>query len=146
MFFSRFAKQNQAGVWPRFQSLLNPLAISRANGIGKLSRCGLPRTQRFQLLTPKNPLGYLPFPRFNHPFRKRPCPWWKSQSVSRVRLNFLIMRIPMKEMLIGARGPPRPALTRVCVPARCLWLFLDKFEMEVFVVSPNLLSIYYTKS
>ena len=52
----------------------------------------------------------------------------------------------MKEMLIGARGPPRPAPTRVCVPARCLWLFLDKFEMEVFVVSPNLLYIYYTKS
>ena len=116
LYFSPFAKQNQAGVWPRFQSLLNPLAISRANGIGKLSRCGLPRTQRFQLLTPKNPLGYLPFPRFNHPFRKRPCPWWKSQSVSRVRLNFLIMRIPMKEMLIGASCPPRPALTRVCVP------------------------------
>ena len=47
----------------------------------------------------------------------------------------------MKEMLIGARGPPRPAPTRVCVPARCLWLFLDKFEMKVFVVSPNLLFI-----
>ena len=46
----------------------------------------------------------------------------------------------------GSLCPPRPDPTRVCVPARCLWLFLDKFEMEVFVVSPNLLSIYYTKS
>ena len=43
-------------------SFPNPLALSRTNELvlGKLSRSGLPRAQRFQLLTPKNPIGYLP--------------------------------------------------------------------------------------
>ena len=76
------------------------------------------------------------FTNFNHLFRKQcGCPWWKSGV--QPRLNFLIMRISMKEMLIGASWPPRPPPPQMSVCHRRLFWKL-KHTMEVLELKHGL--------